>query len=103
MRRAMPRSSEVMRDGGWSDLGDLAFWRFAAVFALCFAVAAVPVLVVQTLPLFDYPNHLARMHILAHPDDAVLQRFYEIRWQLLPNLAMDGVVPLLARAMPLAV
>jgi hypothetical protein len=87
---------------GWSDLGDLAGWRFAIVFVACFAIAALPVLTVETLPLFDYPNHLARMHILANPDDAVLQRFYAIRWALLPNLAMDGVVPLLAHLMPLA-
>jgi hypothetical protein len=87
---------------GWSDLGDLAWQRFAAVFAACFAIAALPVLAVETLPMFDYPNHLARMHILASPNDPILQQFYEARWQLLPNLAMDAIVPLLARIMPLA-
>jgi hypothetical protein len=95
-------SGRAQKETGWRDLGDLSWWRFAAVFAACFVIAALPVLIVETLPLFDYPNHLARMHILASPDDPVLQRFYEIRWQLLPNLAMDGVVPLLARVMPLA-
>ncbi|MDB5409142.1 MAG: hypothetical protein JWL84_4054 [Rhodospirillales bacterium] len=87
---------------GWRDLGDLTVWRFALIFIACFAIAALPVLAVETLPLFDYPNHLARMHILANPEDPLLQRFYEIRWQILPNLAMDIVVPPLARIMPLA-
>jgi len=52
--------------------------------------------------LFDYPNHLARMHILLDggrsPD---LARAYDIRWSLLPNLAMDAVVPVLAHILPL--
>jgi hypothetical protein len=102
----MPRSSDAVpghqRDGGWRDLGDLAGWRLALIFAACLAIAALPVLAVETLPLFDYPNHLARMHILASPDDPVLQRFYAIRWQALPNLAMDAIVPPLTRIMPLA-
>ena len=76
--------------------------RFALLFAALFAVAAVPVLVCDTLPLFDYPNHLARMHILADlsrsPD---LQRFYAIQWRPVPNLAMDAIVPALAHIMPL--
>jgi hypothetical protein len=76
--------------------------RFALLFAALFAAAAVPVLVCDTLPLFDYPNHLARMHILADlarsPD---LQRFYTIEWRPVPNLAMDAIVPPLAHIMPL--
>jgi hypothetical protein len=76
--------------------------RFALLFAALFAAAAVPVLVCDTLPLFDYPNHLARMHILADlarsPD---LQRFYTIEWRPVPNLAMDAIVPALAHIMPL--
>src|SRR5689334_1083468 len=85
------------------DLSRLSFRRFALLFAGLFAVAAVPVLICDTLPLFDYPNHLARLHILvAWPDSAPLQRFYAVDWRPLPNLAMDFLVPLLAKAMPLA-
>jgi hypothetical protein len=84
------------------DLSRLSFRRFALLFAALFAAAAGPVLICDTLPLFDYPNHLARMHILvAWPDSEALQRFYAIAWRPLPNLAMDVVVPLLAKAMPL--
>ncbi len=80
----------------------LSFRRFAVLFVALFAVAALPVLICDTLPLFDYPNHLARMHILAAlPDSPTLRQFYAIVWRPLPNLAMDLVVPGLARLMPL--
>jgi hypothetical protein len=84
------------------DLPALGLRRFAALFAALFAAAAVPVLICDTLPLFDYPNHLARMHILVDlarsPD---LQRFYEVVWRPVPDLAMDAIVPALAHIMPL--
>ncbi len=50
-------------------------------------------------PLSDYVNHLARMYVIdAAGHDAYLDRFYEIHWQIIPNLMMDMVVPTLARA-----
>ena len=49
-------------------------------------------------PLGDYANHLTRMHILASlPNDPDLARYYKVDWQVIPNLAMDLVVPLLSR------
>ena len=83
-------------------LAALGLPRFALLFAALFAVAALPVLVCDTLPLFDYPNHLARMHVLvdlSRSED--LQRFYAIDWRPVPNLAMDAIVPALAGIMPL--
>jgi hypothetical protein len=86
------------------DLSALGARRFALLFAALFAVAAAPVLLCDTLPLFDYPNHLARMHILADlarsPD---LQQFYAVVWRPVPDLAMDAIVPALAQIMPLAI
>src|SRR5262245_56531721 len=39
------------------------------------------------------------MHVIASIDrDANLSRYYEIDWQIIPNLMMDLVVPVLARA-----
>lgn len=67
-------------------------------FALGLAIAAAPVFSTVLPPLFDYPNHLARMAVLA----AGGSRFYAVHWAALPNLAEDLIVPLLARAMPLA-
>ncbi|MGE3933782.1 MAG: hypothetical protein AB7F67_11025 [Rhodospirillaceae bacterium] len=67
------------------------------------AVAAWPVLATEFLPLLDYPNHLARMHVLlAYDDTPALHEFYEITWGALPNLAMEMVVLPLAHLMPLA-
>lgn len=81
-----------------------SFRRFAALFAVLFVLAALPVLCTETLPIFDYPNHLARMHLLsALPTSPVLQQYYAIDWRPVPNLAMDLVVPPLAGFLPLPV
>jgi hypothetical protein len=78
--------------------------KVAAAFLLLLVVALVPLIGVRVPPLLDYPNHLARMHILADGGrSADLARAYEIRWSLLPNLAMDAVVPPLAQFLPLDV
>jgi hypothetical protein len=78
--------------------------KVAAAFGLLMAVALVPLIGVRVPPLLDYPNHLARMHILLDGGrSADLARAYQIRWGLLPNLAMDAVVPMLARILPLDV
>jgi hypothetical protein len=54
--------------------------------------------------LGDTLNHLARMHILATIDRSpALQRFYEVRWAPIPYLAMDAIVPLLMRVVPIYV
>jgi len=68
-----------------------------SVFALLLALSAVPMFSTVLPPLVDYPNHLARMHLLAAGGDA----FYSVRWAPLPNLAEDLIVPPLARVMPL--
>ncbi len=52
-------------------------------------------------PLVDYPNHMARVHILADAGrSSWLSRYYEIHWDILPNLSIDLVVPVLTRFMP---
>ena len=75
-----------------------AFWVWGA-FALALTLAAVPVFSTVLPPLVVYPNHLARMHLLAVGGDA----FYAVRWAALPNLAEDLIVPPLARLVPLDV
>ena len=67
-------------------------------YVLLLSIASVPVLSVTLPPLFDYPNHLARMHLLAEGGD----RFFQVNWRPLPNLAEDLIVPPLSRVMPLA-
>jgi uncharacterized membrane protein len=62
----------------------------------------LPLWIVANPPLVDYPNHLARMHILMlNGADATLNNFYQIDWQVLPNLAMDLIVPALGRVVGL--
>lgn len=66
------------------------------------AVALLPLTLVSIPPLTDYPNHLARMFVLAHWHEMpALQANYALNWAILPNLAMDLVVPPLSRIMPL--
>jgi len=75
-----------------------------AVFGAAAAALLVPLFVVDVPPLLDYPNHMARMHVLAFgPSDPVLSRFYTARWSLIPNLAIDLAVPPLLRVAPLDV
>jgi hypothetical protein len=60
--------------------------------------AVLPVLAMRVLPLIDYPDHLGRMYALLHlPGDPLLARYYLLHWAMIPNLAMDLVVPPLAR------
>ncbi|WP_375048888.1 MULTISPECIES: hypothetical protein [Bradyrhizobium] len=49
----------------------------------------VPLFVTAIPPIEDYLNHLARVFVLAHPEDAVLSKIYAPHWTILPNLGMD--------------
>jgi len=60
-------------------------------------LVSVPLFSTALPPLFDYPNHLARMHLLSEGGN----QFYAVRWGPLPNLAQDLIVPPLARLIPL--
>jgi hypothetical protein len=74
--------------------------QLAVLFALLALIAIIPVITHPLPPLEDYANHLARMHVIATINrDHYLARFYEIDWQIVPNLMMDLVVPVLARVM----
>lgn len=68
--------------------------RQIGLLAALILISSIPIGVTRVLPLVDYPNHLARMDIIAHIDaDNALKEFYEVDWAVLPNLAMDIVVP----------
>ncbi len=65
-------------------------------------VVMLPFAATSVLPLLDYPNHLARMGVLAaHGGDPAFNAMYRVHWALFPNLAMDLIVPQLAAIMPL--
>ena len=61
---------------------------------LVIAMILLPLFYTLIPPLEDYPNHLARMFVLAQiPGNEVLSRFYEVAWAPIPNLIMDITVP----------
>ena len=79
---------------------DFSGVQTAVLFVVFTLVASIPIITHPLPPLEDYVNHLARMHVIATiGSDPDLARFYEIHWQVIPNLVMDLVVPLLQRAM----
>ena len=67
----------------------VSIWVVAAAIAAITAMLTLPFLVVDTPAVLDYPNHLARLFILAHPHDPVLSRMYAPHWRILPNLGVD--------------
>ncbi len=78
------------------------YW-WAAAFGLA-AMIAVPLFLADFPPIYDYLNHLARMHVLIRlHDDPILAAMYEIRWAVIPNLAIDVVVPPLSHVVRLDV
>ncbi len=78
-------------------------WR-AAILLLIAGALAVPFLVAELPPVADYPNHLARAFLLAFgQDDPVLAAMYAPHWALIPNLALDLVLPPLLHLLPLHV
>jgi hypothetical protein len=78
-----------------------AWWLTLIV--LC-AILLMPLLVVDVPPLLDYPNHLARAYVLAWgQQDPFLSLMYAPHWGIIPNLAVDVVLPPLLRVMPVHV
>lgn len=67
------------------------FWLW---FLGLWVVAGLPLFLLHGVPGTDTPNHVARLHILAHPEQFVGS--YEPHWKLVPNLAIDLlIVPVL--------
>jgi hypothetical protein len=65
--------------------------------AILVAAALAPTLMVAIPGMVDYPNHLARMYVLATAGTPDQSPYYRVAWGLYPNLAMDLIVPQLAR------
>ena len=63
-------------------------------FLVLYVGAALPILSVKVPPLGDYANHLSRMFIITSgASDAFLTQYYKVKWAIIPNLAMDVLVP----------
>jgi hypothetical protein len=75
-------------------------WAAILLYVVVLALLAIPIASVVVPPLVDYPNHLARMHILAtYANSPALQANYVVAWKLSPYLAMDVIIPQLAHVM----
>ena len=81
------RAADTAPSEAVTDRTALAAWAVAVVAIT--AALALPFLIVDTPAVLDYPNHLARLFILAHPHDPVLSRMYAPHWRILPNLGVD--------------
>ena len=80
--------------------GSRGLWLTVAVYAAVLVLLALPIFSVTVPPLDDYPNHLARMHILAdYAHSPALQANYVVAWKLAPYLGMDLVIPQLMHFM----
>src|SRR5690348_618322 len=74
--------------------------QIAVLFAALILLISIPIWTHPLPPLSDYVNHLARMHVMATlAKNPQLAGFYNVHWQVIPNLTMDMIVPLLARVM----
>jgi hypothetical protein len=78
--------------------GNGAWWLTLAVVSVALLL---PLTLTDVPPLLDYPNHLARLFVLSFGGgDPILARFYQPQWAIIPNLALDLVVPPLIRVFP---
>ncbi|MHB2169180.1 hypothetical protein [Alsobacter sp. R-9] len=70
----------------------------AGLFLACLPLLALlPSATVEIPAMVDYPNHLARMKLIVALSHGETSPFYVLRWAFYPNLALDLLVPLLAR------
>ena len=80
----------------WTRSGSTKF-LLTVVLAMLTAASLLPVLVTPIPAMVDYLNHLARMYILSQSGAPDANPYYEVAWALYPNLAMDLIVPQMAR------
>lgn len=96
-----PPSAARRGEVAGASIGAAGWWGCVAGAAI---VLLAPLLVVDVPPVLDYPNHLARMVVLAFAStDPVLSRMYSVQWSIIPNLAIDLVVPALLHVLPVHV
>lgn len=75
-------------------------WAWSALALAIAATCLAPLLMVDVPAVLDFPNHLARFYVLAHPDDPVLANMYAPHWAILPNVGLDVIGQALLRLLP---
>lgn len=72
------------------------------VYASILVAVLAPLTIIDIPFLADYPNHVARMHILGNINtDPLLGERYISTFDFTPNIAMDFIIPSLTQAIPL--
>lgn len=67
---------------------------YYAIFGMLLIIQLCPIWFTAYPAMHDYPNHLARAHILHQYGDVESYRsLYERDWRLFPNLAIDLIIP----------
>ena len=70
--------------------------------AVAVILALLPIALANILPLGDYPNHLARFHILSrYGAEEWMRQFWIVRWEPLANLGADLLAVGLAKILPI--
>lgn len=78
--------------------GAASRWLVALLAA---GLLVLPLFFATIPPLMDYPNHLARIYVLAFAaHDPVLSRIYAAQWSIIPDLGIDIVMPPMLKIMP---
>ena len=76
--------------------GWIKYKSYYLLFATLLLLQLCPILFAAYPAMHDYPNHLARAHILHEYDDSKsYQETYNRDGRLIPNLSMDLIVPAL--------
>jgi hypothetical protein len=84
-------------DAGRAKRGRLGRW-FPFLYVGFTALLSLPILLPSYPPLVDYPNNLSRVDILSRYGEVEqFQKIYAIQREPIANLAIDLVVPPLAR------
>jgi hypothetical protein len=67
--------------------------QIIALFVALILLISIPIWTHPLPPLSDYVNHLARMQVIADLSaNRSIATFYELNWQVIPNLAKDIIV-----------
>jgi hypothetical protein len=102
----LPKLEVIGTAGGVdADLGPpLSRRTWWLVLALSSVALLAPLGLTPLPPLLDYPNHLARMVVLERgAADPVLSAMYAVDWHVVPNIAIDVLMPPLLHVLPLDV
>ena len=66
--RPLKAEDDVVSPRAHARAAGVSFARVAITFCLALALSSVPIFSTVLPPLLDYPNHLARMHVVAALD-----------------------------------